>query len=581
MREMLPKTLTVSQFIEVLNRSLEQFYAVMVEGEISQSNRYASGHWYFSIKDERAVIRCVMWRSNLSSLRESFRVGDKVRLTGKPNVYEGNGGLTFICTKIERAGEGKLYELFLKLKGELAALGWFDQSLKKPIPKVPHVVGIVTSQGGAALRDVLHRLSERAPYALPIVYHTPVQGEGSADQIAEALRRANREGRAEVLLLVRGGGSLEDLWSFNERVVAQAIHESVIPVISGIGHETDFTIADMVADFRAPTPTGAAEAAAERQEVLEERVCSLWTALERAFENAMDRNRMDLSFYSAVFDSGERLLRPFRLHLTAASHFSSPELETLGARVNAGFSRLQDNCTQSLNAAEAEVKFAGRYFLSPGTLLESFYTRVKAASVRSRPDFEGLELKIQGISNTLKSTEKFLLRYKAEGFQISVNELCGSIKNTLTRAQLRFTVLSPMLVYSFDSQMKRCRQLRETLAQGILRVLETEQNQFHRQSVWLKLGRPKPNEEPVNAACSAMQSAMTRAVQMNSLRLRSLEQVWFFLDPKRSGAPGSGFVFLNGVPVTSIKQLRSGDFVEVLLKDGSFDARVGTVKQDS
>lgn len=580
-QKMLAKALTVSQFIEVLNRSLEQFYSIVVEGEISQSNRYASGHWYFSIKDEKAVLKCVMWRSNLYGLKEAFRVGDKVRLTGKPNVYEGNGGLSFICSKIERAGEGKLYELFLQLKNELAALGWFDQSRKKPIPKVPHVVAIVTSQGGAALRDVLHRLSDRAPYVFPILYHTPVQGEGSAEQIAEALRRANREAKAEVILLVRGGGSIEDLWSFNEKIVAQAIYESSIPVITGVGHETDFTIADMVADFRAPTPTGAAEAAAERKEVLEEKVASQWQRLARGFEALMDRNLQNLAYFSSPFESPERLLQPLRLKLVTADRLRAPALAVLQGRVNASFGRIEAEAAKVRASARADIKYAARSILSPERFLNPFKTRVSAAFLKVSPDFSALQMKLDSVCLSFRSSEGMMLRACRGDVGRCSAFLNAAVMNRLQHANLRLLSFTPRLTYPIVAQARRCAELGQNLNRAIDGLLLTEKKQLKRQTHWLKLGRPKLTDAPINAAAAAMRTAISQSMQMKTLRLQTLEQVWLFLDPKRTALPGTGYVFLNGKPVSSVREVKSGDFVEILLKDGSFDARVGTVKQES
>ena len=161
---MTDKAFSVTQFVDIVNLSFEQFESVAVEGEISTSTKASSGHWYFSIKDEEAVLSCAMFRGKLYSVRGVFKVGDKVRVTGKPNLYPGSGKLTFICSKIEAAGEGKLYELFLRLKNELTALGWFDQSRKKAIPRVPRTIGIITSRTGAALQDVMNRLRARVPY---------------------------------------------------------------------------------------------------------------------------------------------------------------------------------------------------------------------------------------------------------------------------------------------------------------------------------------------------------------------------------------------------------------------------------
>ena len=229
------KAFSVTQFVDIVNLSFEQFESVAVEGEISSSTKASSGHWYFfNLKTKKRCFPARCFGGKLYSVRGVFKVGDKVRVTGKPNLYPGSGKLTFICSKIEAAGEGKLYELFLRLKNELAALGWFDQNRKKPIPRVPRTIGIITSRTGAALQDVMNRLRERAPYVRVLLYHTAVQGKGAEAEIVQRINKANSDNKADVLLLVRGGGSLEDLWCFNEKIVAEAIVNSHIPIISGI-----------------------------------------------------------------------------------------------------------------------------------------------------------------------------------------------------------------------------------------------------------------------------------------------------------------------------------------------------------
>ena len=330
------KAFSVTQFVDIVNLSFEQFESVAVEGEISSSTKASSGHWYFSIKDEEAVLSCAMFRGKLYSVRGVFKVGDKVRVTGKPNLYPGSGKLTFICSKIEAAGEGKLYELFLRLKNELAALGWFDRNRKKPIPRVPRTIGIITSRTGAALQDVMNRLRERAPYVRVLLYHTAVQGKGAEAEIVQRINKANSDNKADVLLLVRGGGSLEDLWCFNEKIVAEAIVNSHIPIISGIGHETDTTIADFAADFRAPTPTGAAEAAAEKQSVLFYEIDSAWNLLHRSFENQFNRALQDVENESRPFENPQTFLETFRHRLSAVSYLQRPVLN----RMKKGFRRL-------------------------------------------------------------------------------------------------------------------------------------------------------------------------------------------------------------------------------------------------
>lgn len=235
---------------------------VRVRGEISGFTRAASGHIYFSLKDAGAQVRCALWRSKAAALAFEPRNGDAVEVRATVTLFEARGEYQLGIESMRRAGAGALYEQFLRLKEKLSAQGLFDAGRKRPLPALPRGIGIVTSPQAAALRDVLTTLARRAPMIPVVLYPAPVQGEGAAAAIARAVdvagARAAQDG-VEVLILCRGGGSIEDLWSFNEEVVARAIVACPIPVVSGVGHETDFTIADWVADLRAPTPTGAAE----------------------------------------------------------------------------------------------------------------------------------------------------------------------------------------------------------------------------------------------------------------------------------------------------------------------------------
>ena len=233
--------------------------ALWIEGEVSNLARPASGHVYFSLKDESAQVRCVMWRSTALKLAVSPRNGMQLLLRARLTVYEPRGEYQLVTEYAEEAGEGALRRRFEALKARLRDEGLFDEAAKRPLPRLPRRIGIVTSPSGAAVRDILHVLGRRFPAVPVIVYPTPVQGDGAAAKIAAALATASQRAECDVLILARGGGSLEDLWSFNEEVVARAIRASGIPVVSGVGHEVDFTIADFAADLRAPTPSGAAE----------------------------------------------------------------------------------------------------------------------------------------------------------------------------------------------------------------------------------------------------------------------------------------------------------------------------------
>lgn len=237
------------------------FPLLWVEGEISNLARPASGHLYFSLKDAQAQVRCALFRNRSLLLRFKPADGMHVLVRGRVSLYEPRGDFQFIAEHMEEAGHGALQRAFEELKQKLAKEGLFDPLRKRPLPAAPRRIGVITSPSGAALRDILSVIRRRYPLAEVVLYPVPVQGEGSAEKIAAMLRTASSRAETDVLILARGGGSLEDLWAFNEEVVARAIHASAIPLVSGIGHETDFTIADFVADVRAPTPTGAAELA--------------------------------------------------------------------------------------------------------------------------------------------------------------------------------------------------------------------------------------------------------------------------------------------------------------------------------
>jgi exodeoxyribonuclease VII large subunit len=282
--------LTVAQLNQAVGRLLEtNVPAVWVRGEISNFMQAASGHWYFTLKDSRAAVRAVMFRGRASSVGFVPKAGDKVELRARVSLYEPRGDYQLQVDAMRRAGLGDLFEAFLRLKEKLDAEGLFLPERKRsPVP-LPRAIGVVTSPHAAALRDVLSALARRAPQVPVILYPAPVQGADSAPRLAAAIAAANRRAEVDTLLLVRGGGSIEDLWSFNDEALARAVAASAIPVISGVGHETDFTIVDFVADVRAPTPTAAAELACVPRLDLHNRVMLAARALLRAQERRLER----------------------------------------------------------------------------------------------------------------------------------------------------------------------------------------------------------------------------------------------------------------------------------------------------
>lgn len=262
------QVLSVSQLNRKARTLLEGgFPLIWVEGEISNLSRPVSGHLYFSLKDAAAQVRCALFRNRATLLRFKPQDGLHVLLRARVSLYEARGDFQLIVEHMEEAGYGALQRAFEELKQKLAKQGLFDAARKNPLPAVPRRIGVITSPSGAAIRDILSVIRRRHAAVEVIVYPVPVQGEGSAEKIAAMIRLAAARADCDVLILARGGGSLEDLWAFNEEIVAHAIYACDIPVVSGVGHEIDFTIADFVADVRAPTPTGAAELVTPDSEV--------------------------------------------------------------------------------------------------------------------------------------------------------------------------------------------------------------------------------------------------------------------------------------------------------------------------
>ncbi|GAB4120232.1 MAG: exodeoxyribonuclease VII large subunit [Sideroxydans sp.] len=267
-----------------------------VRGEISNFVSAASGHWYFSLKDEQAQVRCVMFRHKGQYLDFKPANGMQVEVQALPTLYEARGDFQLTLEKMRRAGLGALFEAFERLKARLEGEGLFDPARKRGLPQFPHQIGIVTSPQAAALRDVLRTLANRMPNVPVVLYPAPVQGVEAGQKIAQAIATANRRAECDVLIVCRGGGSLEDLWAFNEEAVARAIAASTIPVVSGVGHETDFTIADFVADLRAATPTAAAQAVVPERQSLRRHLAQQRRHLERAALRQFEQRMQQLDY---------------------------------------------------------------------------------------------------------------------------------------------------------------------------------------------------------------------------------------------------------------------------------------------
>ena len=288
-----------------------------VEGELSRVTIHSSGHWYFTLKDKDAAVSCAMFRNDNARVLFTPKDGLKVQMLARPSLYEANGRYQLIASEMEEAGKGSLQEQFEKLKAKLAAEGLFDESRKKPLPVLPRKIGVVTSPTGAAIRDIINVLTRRFPNIGILLIPAKVQGAGAEQGISKAIGYLNTRGDIDVMIVGRGGGSIEDLWAFNEEVVARAIFDSKVPVISAVGHEIDFTIADFVADVRAPTPSAAAELAVREKFAFEDELSLDNRRLEQSLKT-MEQNfrlRLNRAAHSYVFREPENLLRRHRQKL--------------------------------------------------------------------------------------------------------------------------------------------------------------------------------------------------------------------------------------------------------------------------
>jgi len=353
------RVLSVTELLRSVRDTLERrFPLAWVRGEVSNLSRAPSGHLYFTLKDGAAQVDCVMFRSRAAALDWEPREGQQVEARALPTLYEPRGRFQLTVEGMRLAGLGPLYERFLRLKERLGAEGLFDEKAKRALPPFPGRIGVVTSLAAAALRDVLTTLARRNPAIPVVVYPIPVQGEGAAERIATMLARANRRAECDVLLLVRGGGSIEDLWQFNEEAVARAVRASSIPVVVGVGHETDFTIADFAADRRAPTPTAAAELACPAKQELGARVADCAKSLSKEM-------RRRLQYAAQALDSGARRL----VHPAERLRSYQQLMIQLSSRLAFAFSHRLHRCQAHL----AELR-ATLVSLDPTAVLERGYS---------------------------------------------------------------------------------------------------------------------------------------------------------------------------------------------------------------
>lgn len=371
-----PLVLSVSQLNRYVKSRMdadENLYNVFLVGEISNfTNHYKTGHFYFSLKDEEAQIKAVMFRGNASKVKFRVENGLRVIVRGRVSLYEAAGSYQVFVDDMQPDGAGALQLAFEQLKEKLKNEGLFDETQKKPIPKYPKRIGVITSETGAAIQDILNILSRRYPLAEVILAPVLVQGEGAPEQLVAAVERFNRLACADVLIIGRGGGSAEDLWAFNDERLAYAVYRSEIPVISAVGHETDFTICDFVADLRAPTPSAAAELAVPNQSELYTGIAALQARLQNAMFATLQTERQSLALLKgkSVLQNPSVYFDTLRMRLlTANNAFEASQQRIL----HQAHLRLQENAAklQSLSPLSVLARGYAVAELADRTVLQS------------------------------------------------------------------------------------------------------------------------------------------------------------------------------------------------------------------
>ena len=412
----------VGELIRAVAEVLEaRFNPVAVEGEISGFSRAASGHCYFSLKDSHGQVRCAMFRRAASMLDFLPRDGQSVELRGRVGVFEPRGELQLVVESLKQAGQGSLFDQFVKLKAKLEAEGLFDPAHKRELPLMPKAIGVVTSLAAAALHDVVTALQRRTPHIPVVIYPSAVQGAQAATELCQALARSFQRNEVDVLLLVRGGGSIEDLWSFNDEQLARLIFASPVPLISGIGHETDFTIADFCADLRAPTPTAAAELAAQPLTVSEAALAQLALRMQRGLIRQVQSTAQRLD--KAV----DRFAQP--------SHF----LTRQQARLDGHAQNLQHAKKWALLRASVTLEDAARQLPK----------HVSSALQKKRRELNDAHLRLELLNPLLVLQRGYALLTDQSGrplTSVKHTRTGQSVRATLMDGEVDFTVAAPRLI---------------------------------------------------------------------------------------------------------------------------------------
>lgn len=419
---------TVTQLNYSVRHLLEvELGQVWLTGEISNFSQPVSGHWYLTLKDENAQVRCAMFK--MKNLRVNFRPqnGMQVLVRASVSLYEPRGDYQLIIESMQMAGDGLLQQQFEGLKMKLAAQGLFAQEHKKPIPKFVKRVGIITSPSGAALQDILHILNRRDPSLQVVIYPTLVQGKEATQDIIDTIRLANQRKECDVLIVGRGGGSLEDLWCFNEEMVAYAIYQSELPIISAVGHETDVTIADFVADLRAPTPSAAAELVSRDQQEIVRQLQHHLNMVNLAFDRLW----------------AEKLSRFQHINLRLNAQSPAKQLELLHFKLTQIFDRLQGRLGQSLKLKEQKIA--------------QLFLRVQAKHPSRQLELQKLHL-TQRETRLCKQIEQ-LFNVKRQKFYFAKQWLDNStLPHNISRQNQNLQQLSHRLTYLIEKQFTKQQQ---------------------------------------------------------------------------------------------------------------------------
>ncbi len=409
---------TVSDFLSLCNKTIENnIPTCWLQGEISNLSRPASGHWYFSLKDNRGQIRCALFRLNQRNIKFNPENGMEVLVRAAPTLYEARGDFQLIIQHVEPVGVGNLQLAFDQLKNKLKDEGLFDVINKKPLPVAVASIGVISSSNGAVIQDIIKVLNKRYPFADILLFDTVVQGEGSAEKIAYAIEAADQSKQCDVLIVARGGGSLEDLWAFNEEVLARAIFAAKTPIISAVGHETDTTIADFVADLRAPTPSAAAMLATPDRLELLNKLNKLNTNLNQLSQQVLERYQSQL-----------QRLRLSTPNLARQLNLFAQRLDGLNTHLN-----YQMNTLVSLNQSKFSTLFEQLKQHSPGAKISHNQQLNHLAKIQLKQSIQRLVVQYKNTQSSLH-----------ERLEKSINNTLEWEKNKLAQHVLGLNHLSPL-----------------------------------------------------------------------------------------------------------------------------------------